>query len=106
MMRGLSQYYGMVNHARNEILRASLHEFAQKSIKEGTGKRVIRPQIGDLVLIKNTDMERTGTYGVIKELESNATALVVTKKGRVRRAISQLIPLAGDCLAKEKKRRT
>ena len=101
MMKGLTQYYRIVNNSSNEILRASLSEFSQKSIKEGKGKKELRAEVGDLVLIKNTDNEKTGTYGVIKEMESKVTARIKTKKGEVRRAISQLIPLAGECLAKE-----
>ena len=100
-MKGLTQYYRIINNSRNEILRASLTEFSQKSIKEGKGKKELRAQVGDLVLIRNTDNEKTGTYGVIKEMESKVTARIKTKKGEVRRAISQLNPLAGECLAKE-----
>ena len=53
-----------------------------------------------MVLVKNTDGEKRGTYGVIRELEGN-TATVNTKKGEIKRAVSQLIPLAGHCLAKD-----
>ena len=100
MMRGLTQYYRIVNNARNEILRASLKEFGQKSIRDGKGKKEIKPCVGDLVLIKSTDNEKRGTYGVISELDKN-TAKVNTKKGEMKRAVNQLIPLAGHCLAKE-----
>ena len=49
--------------------------------------------VGDLVLIKNTDNEKTGTYRVISELESESTPIIKTKKGNMSRAISQLVPL-------------
>ena len=64
---------------------------------DGKGARIMKATVGDQVLIKNTDNEKTGTYGVISELESESTALVKTKKGLIRRVISQLIPLAGHC---------
>ena len=38
---------------------------------------------------------------MISELDKN-TAKLNTKKGEMRRAVNQLIPLAGHCLAKEK----
>ena len=100
MMRGLTQYYRIINNARNEILRASLKEFGQKLIKDGKGKKDIRPYLGDLVLVKNTDNEKRGTYDVIRDLDGN-TAMIKTKKGEMRRAVNQLIPLAGHCLAKD-----
>ena len=69
-------------------------------IKDGKGKRDIRPYLGDLVLVRNTDGEKRGTYGVIRDLDGN-TATVKTKKREIRRAVNQLIPLAGHCLAKD-----
>ena len=100
MMRGLTQYFRIINNARNQILRESLRDFGHKLIKDGKGKRDIRAYLGDLVLVRNTDGEKRGTYGVIRELEGN-TATVKTKKGEIRRAVSQLIPLAGHCLARD-----
>ena len=73
-------------------------DFADKSMKDGKGASIMTAIVGNLVLIKNSDNEKTGTYGVISELESESTAIVKTKKGLMRRAISELIPIAGHCL--------
>ena len=50
-------------------------------------------------MIKNTDNEKMGTYGVVRKLEDDSSAIINTKKGIIRRAICQLIPLAGSHLA-------
>ena len=94
MTETILQYYKKVNEVRNEILRLSIKEFADKSMMDGKGARIMTATGGNLVLIKNTDNEKTGTYGVISELKSESTAIVKTKKGLIRRAISQFVPLA------------
>ena len=85
MMRGLAQYYSVVNHMRNEMLRA---------------KKKIVAQEGDLVLIKASDFTKRGIYGVISQIDSEGTATMRTKEGEMKRAISQLCPLAGSHLMK------
>ena len=57
---------------------------------------------GVLVLIKNTENEKHGTYGVIMEIENRSTATIRTRKGLMRRALCQLIPLAGSCLVRKR----
>ena len=98
MMRGLSQYFAIMNHARNEMLRANLISFVKANIKEGTGKRTITAEVGDLVLIKTSDFTKRGTYGVITKIHGEGSATVHTKDGDIKRAIGQLCPLAGNCL--------
>ena len=49
MMRGLTQYFRIINNTRNQILRESLRDFGHKLIKDGKGKRDIRAYLGDLV---------------------------------------------------------
>ena len=100
MMKGLSQYYAVINHARNEMLRANLISFVKGNIREGTGKRTIVAEVGDLVLIKTSDFTKRGIYGVITEIHSEGTATVRTKDGDMKRAIGQLCPLAGNCLSR------
>ena len=103
MMKNLVQHFKIVNIARNEILRQNLRSFAQGSEREGKTKKELRASIGDLVLIKDSENEKRGTYGVVTKLESERTAIINTKKGEVRKAISQLIPLAGHCLVSYKR---
>ena len=55
-----------------------------------------------MVLVKDSENEKRGIYGVIDSFESEGTVKVRTKKGIIKRAVAQLIPLAGDCLAKQK----
>ena len=95
-----NKYYGVVNHMRNEMLRANLISFVKGNIKEGTGKKTIIAQVGDLVLIKTLDFTKRRIYGVISEVNSEGTATVRTKEGEMKRAISQLCPLAGSHLMK------
>ena len=52
------------------------------------------------MLIRNTDNERQGTYGIILDIEEGSTAVLRTRKGVMRRALCQLIPLAGSCLVR------
>ena len=35
MIKGLAQYYAIVNHMRNKMLRANLISFVKANIKEG-----------------------------------------------------------------------
>ena len=100
MMQGLTQYYGVINHMRNEVLRANLISFVKGNLKEGTGKRTIKAEVGDLVLIKTSDFTKRGVYGVIREVNSEGTATIMTKEGEMKTAISQLCPLAGSHLMK------
>ena len=82
MMRGLAQYHSVVNHMRNEMLRANLISFVKGNIKEGTGKKTIVALEGDLVLVKTSDFTKRGIYGVIKQISSDGTARVKTKEER------------------------
>ena len=102
MMRNLTQYFKMVNNARNEILRQNLRAFGQGILREGKGVKELIAKEGDLVLVKDSENEKRGIYGVIDGFESEGTVKVRTKKGIIKRAVAQLIPLAGDCLAKQK----
>ena len=54
------------------------------------------------MLVKDSENEKRGVYGVIDSFESKGTVKVRTRKGIIKRAVAQLIPLAGDCLAKQK----
>ena len=103
MMEGLTQYFKIVNNTRNNILRENLKAFHQKKLNLGKGAKEISAHVGDLVLIKNSDNEREGTYGVIQEIEGDSTAILRTRKGIMRRAICQLIPLAGSCLVSRRR---
>ena len=100
MMKGLSQYYPVMNHTRNEMLRANLVSFVKGNIREGTGKKTIVAEVGDLVLVKTLDFTKRGTYGVITEIHGEGTATVHTKEGDMKRAIGQLCPLAGSYLTR------
>ena len=100
MMKGLSQYYAVINHARNEMLRANLISFVKGNIREGTGKKTIVAEVGDLVLVKTSDFTKRGMYGVITEIHGEGSATVHTKDGDMKRAIGQLCPLAGNCLSR------
>ena len=99
-MHRLSQYYAVMNHTRNEMLRANLVSFVKGNIKEGTGKKTIVAEVGDLVLVKTSDFTKRGTYGVITEIHGEGTATVRTKEGDMKRAIGQLCPLAGNYLTR------
>ena len=101
MMQGLTQYFRIVNNTRNNILRENIQAFKQKKLNLGNGAVETKPQIGDLVLIKNTDNEKMGTYGVVRGLEGESSAIINTRKGMVRRATCQLIPLAGSHLVRK-----
>ena len=80
------------------MLRANLISFVKANIKEGKGKKTIIAEVGDLVLIKTSDLTRRGVYGIITEIHGEGTATVHTKEGDLRRAIGQLCPLAGSHL--------
>ena len=101
MMEGLTQYFKIVNNTRNNILREDLRAFRQKKLNLGKGAKEIEARRGDLVLIKNTDNEKQGIYGVIYEIEDKSTATIRTRKGMMRRALCQLIPLAGSSLVQK-----
>ena len=101
MMQGLTQYFRIVNNTRNNILRENIQAFKQKKINLGKGAVETKPQIGDLVLIKNTENEKMGTYGVVQKVEDDSSATIKTKRGIVRRALCQLIPLAGSHLVRK-----
>ena len=100
MMEGLTQYFKIVNNTRNNILRENLKAFYKNKLNLGKGAKEISARRGDLVLIRNTDNERQGTYGIILEIEKDSTAILRTRKGIMRRALCQLIPLAGSCLVR------
>ena len=86
-------------------MREDLRAFKQKKVNLGKGEKELEAKKGDLVLIKNTDNEKQGIYGVVYEIEDNSTATIRTKKGMMRRAICQLIPLAGSSLVQKTVRR-
>ena len=54
------------------------------------------------MLVKDSENEKREIYGVVKDIESKGTAVINTKEGEIRRAIAQLIPLAGHCLVTQK----
>ena len=81
-------------------MRETIQAFKQKKINLGKGAVETKARVGDLVLIKNTENEKMGTYGVIQEVQDDSSATVKTRKGIMRRALCQLIPLAGSHLAK------
>ena len=103
MMKNLVQYFKIINGARNEILRQDLRSFSQGSLRDGKTKKELKPRIGDLVLVKDSENEKRGIYGVLNKLESEGTAIITTRKGEIKRAISQLIPLAAHCLVNHKR---
>ena len=74
MMRGLARYFAIVNHTRNEMLKANLISFMKANIKEGKGKRTITAEVGDLVLVKTSDFTKRGIDGVITEIHGEGTA--------------------------------
>ena len=69
-MNNLKQYYEIVNKTRDTIIKCNIKPFAEGTMLNGTGKRNLRPEIGDLVLVKDTDSARAGTYGRIDKIET------------------------------------
>ena len=102
MMKNLVQYFKIVNNARNEILRQNLRAFGQGLLREGKRAKEMEASKGDLVLVKDSENEKRGIYGVIDSFESEGTVMIRTKKGIIMRAVAQLIPLAGNCLVTQK----
>ena len=68
MMQGLTQFFRIVNNTRNNILRENIQTFKQKKINLGKGAVETKARVGDLVLIKNTENEKRGTYEVIQDV--------------------------------------
>ena len=79
MIKGISQYFAVINHVRNEILKTNLISFVKGNLKEGTGKIIIKAEVGDLCLIKTPDYTKRGIYGVIRDIDSAGTARLMTK---------------------------
>ena len=79
-----------------------MRAFGQGMLREGKGAKEMKAKEGDLVLVKDSENEKRGIYGVIDAFESEGTVRIRTKKGIIKRAVAQLIPLAGDCLANKK----
>ena len=80
-----------------------MRSFGQGSLRDGKTKKELKPSLGDLVLVKDSENEKRGIYGVVTKLESEGTAIINTRKGEIKRAISQLIPLAAHCLVTHKR---
>ena len=47
MMAGFTQYYKVVNQTKNQILRMSLKDFADISMREGKGARIMKASVRD-----------------------------------------------------------
>ena len=50
------------------IVRLQMISFVKGNIREGTGKKTIVAEVGDLVLVKTSDFTKRGMYGVITEI--------------------------------------
>ena len=61
-------------------MRENLISFVKGNLKEGTGKRTIIAEPGDLVIIKTSDFTKRTIYGVIREINSEGTATIMAKE--------------------------
>ena len=88
MVANLRIHKTEMKRIRNEHLIHELEEAKVKTKKQGKITGNIKPEIGDLVLIRNDGKTEYDRYGVIEALPSPQTLKIRTRTGTVTRPTS------------------
>ena len=101
MFARMKLYHEMVKDIRLDILRQGSYDpSCPKGV--GRGKRVLKPNIGDIIMTCNPDKHNDAKYGIVEGLKSDQT-LQVRYRGdkKATEVPTRLwIPLAAACLFK------
>ena len=76
--------------------------YAPGSLRVHKRKRNVRPEDGDLVLVKSEKLGDMGCYGVVAKFLSPQTVLIKLKGGgEIECAVGQTFPLVPNCILKQ-----
>ena len=108
MVSNLRVHKEEMEKIRNEHLIHELEEATMKTKKQGRISGEIKPQIGDLVLIRSEKKTDYDKYGVITSIPTPQTLEISTRNGTVIRPWSITIPISpkyiiGDGTLRSKK---
>ena len=83
---------------RNEHLIHELEEATMKTKKQGRISGEIKPEVGDLVLIRSEKKTDYDKYRVITSIPTPQTLEISTRIGTVIRPWSIMIPISPKCI--------
>ena len=84
----LVEYVFYVSDGEVDVPVRKPHRRRSKTPEDATAaaetKKELKPSLGDLVLVKDSENEKRGIYGVVTKLESEGTAVINTRKGEIK----------------------
>jgi hypothetical protein len=98
MVSNLKVHKKEMEKIRDEHLIHELESAKLKTKKQGRITGEIKPEVGDLVLIRNEGKTDYDRYGVIDSILTPQTIKIRTRTGMVTRPTSITIPISPKCL--------
>ena len=98
MVSNLKIHKRELEKIRDEHLIHELENVKLKTKKQGRITGDIKPEVGDLVLIRNDGKTDYDRYGVIDSILTPQTLKIRTRTGVVTRPTSITIPISAKCL--------
>ena len=92
-------YYEMIKNIRSDVLRKGSYDPTCLS-GSGRGKRILKPRIGDVVMVCNPAKHNDAKYGIVENFKSEQTLIItyiVDNKGTIV-PTRLVIPLVAGCL--------
>ena len=75
MFNRMRMYYEMIKGIRLDILRKGAYDpVCPKGL--GRGKRVLKPNIGDIIMVCNPDKHNDAKYGIVEGLKSDPSLII------------------------------
>ena len=98
MISNLKIHKREMEEIRDEHLIHELEDANFRTKKQGRIVGNIKPEVGDLVLIRNDGKTDYDRYGVIDSILTPQTVRIRTRNGMVTRPTSITIPISPKCL--------
>ena len=84
-----------------QIFLNDRRRYSSANLKVHNSKKNLKPEEGDLVLVKGEKLNDMGRYGMVEKLVSHQTLLIRLRGGReMERRVGQTIPLTPQCILK------
>ena len=101
LIKKLKVYHVEIKPVMEHTFLKDWRRYSPSSLRVHKAKKNLRPEEGDLVLVKGDKMNDMGHYGIVNKVVSIQTVLVKLKGGgKIERAVGQTIPLVPQCILK------
>ena len=102
MMKQLKGQADTVKEIRQRALEADVEKFKRQNKKEGRIKAIVKPTVGDIVLVKEDEKFGYSKFGVVTEIPSQQTLRIRVRNGDkvgfIERPQSITVPIVAQCL--------